>query len=96
MTSYQLFGKFLELRTKGLSQEEHCDQFFKWLHDDAKITSHREAIVEAVASRLSIMMPALYDQSVYTEPVAAAIGKKKSAAKAPPASEEAPSEMIEG
>lgn len=59
-TTYELLGKFLTLKGPGVSPVEHCDRFWFWLKSKG-ISSHRSAIVQAVAERIDFMMPGVYD-----------------------------------
>ena len=58
-TAYQLFGRFLTLKSAGCSAQEHCDAMWFWLQAKG-VSSHRSGIVQCLAEKLEIMMPGLY------------------------------------
>mmetsp|Transcript_1059 Transcript_1059/g.1341 ORF Transcript_1059/g.1341 Transcript_1059/m.1341 type:complete len:117 (+) Transcript_1059:196-546(+) len=61
-TTFQLIGKFLSLKGKGMSSKEHCDAM--WFYLQAKgINSYRAGIVHSIAERTNIMMPGIYESS---------------------------------
>ncbi len=49
-----------------VSSEEHCQKFWHWLQY-VGISSHRSAIVKAVAEKMNTMLPGIYDASAYDE-----------------------------
>ncbi len=51
-TTYQLIGKFLTLKGKGVSQAEHCDAMWFWLQARG-LDSHRAGIVHSIAEKVS-------------------------------------------
>jgi hypothetical protein len=59
-TTFELLGKYLMLRKKGMTPTEHCDRFWSWLKTK-HITSHKDAIVQACAERCNLMFPGIYD-----------------------------------
>jgi len=68
-TTYELFGKFLLIKSPGVLPVEHCDRFWFWLKGKG-IISHRAAIVQACAEKLNLMMPGLYDGNIiYTHEI---------------------------
>ena len=58
-TTYQLFGRFLTLKSKGASNSEHCDAMWFWLQGKG-VSSHRSGIVQCLVEKVEIMMPGLY------------------------------------
>jgi hypothetical protein len=69
--TYQLFGKYLML--KGPDTEEykvesveHAEKFWQYLKTRG-ITSHRSAIVKAVAEKAATFFTGIYDANIYEE-----------------------------
>ena len=69
--TYQLFGKYLML--KGPDSEghkvdslEHSEKFWQYLKTRG-ITSHRSAIVRAIAEKSSSFFPEIYDANLYAD-----------------------------
>ena len=60
-TTHQLIGKFLTLKSKGISQKEHCDAMWFWLQG-RKIDAFRAGIVRSVAEKCNIMIPGVYEE----------------------------------
>lgn len=66
INTYQLFGKFLTLKTNNQETKElidcphHCDKFWQWLKAKG-IDSHRSSIVMAIAEKTNTMIPGIYD-----------------------------------
>jgi Barrier to autointegration factor len=66
-TTYALFGKFLSMKTKDCGPIEHSERFFQWLV--ATLPRHsqfRSGIVQAVAEKLNISFPGVYDPDAYS------------------------------
>lgn len=70
--TYQLFGKFLMLKGPGDEPEievtpvEHAEKF--WYHlKNLGITSHRSAIVKAIAEKSATFFAGIYDANIYEE-----------------------------
>jgi len=68
---YQLFGKFLLLR--GPDEEghevddmEHTEKFWQWLKTTG-ISSHRSAIVRAIAEKSATFFTGIYDANEYAD-----------------------------
>jgi hypothetical protein len=61
-TPYQLLGKYLMLRDKGMTTQEHCDAFYAWLKDIG-ISSYRAGVVRAMAEKANSMMPGLFNEA---------------------------------
>lgn len=58
-TTYQLIGKFLSLKGKGIESKEHCDAM--WFYLQAKgVNSYRAGIVHSIAEKTNIMIPGIY------------------------------------
>lgn len=45
---------------------EHCEKFWYWLQDKG-ISSHRSAIVQAIAMKVNGLLPGVYDPALYDE-----------------------------
>ena len=52
-------GRFLTLKSKGASSQEHCDAMWYWLQGKG-VSAHRSGIVQCLVEKLEIMMPSLY------------------------------------
>jgi hypothetical protein len=50
----------------SVNSVEHCEKFWHWLQS-VGITSHRSAIVKAIAEKMNTMIPGIYDASVYDD-----------------------------
>ncbi|CAN0417172.1 unnamed protein product [Pylaiella littoralis] len=65
--TYQLIGMFLALRgpDKGddhqVDTKEHCEKFWNWLKSKG-INSNRSGIVTAIAEKVNIWIPGIYDE----------------------------------
>eukprot|EP00536_Pseudo-nitzschia_multiseries_P005384 jgi/Psemu1/285735/fgenesh1_pg.101_\ len=71
--TYQLFGKFLMLKGPGHDEDEievdsieHMEKFWHWLKNRG-ISSHRSAIVKAIAEKSATFFQGIYDPNVYDE-----------------------------
>ena len=71
--TYQLFGKFLMLKGPGHSEDEieidsmeHMEKFWHWLKNRG-ISSHRSAIVKAIAEKSATFFQGIYDVNAYDE-----------------------------
>ncbi|KAL7473249.1 hypothetical protein ACHAXS_014028 [Conticribra weissflogii] len=69
--TYQLIGKFLMLKgpdtdDRKVESYEHCEKFWYWLAAKG-ISSHRSAIVKAIAQKVNGIMPGVYDASLYDD-----------------------------
>jgi hypothetical protein len=53
-TVWQLFGKFLMLRTFGMSQPVHLQSFYDFLADVGSPPSHLNTVVQAIAAKMEI------------------------------------------
>lgn len=66
INTYQMFGKFLTLKSNNQETKEpidcphHCDKFWQWLKAKG-IDSHRSGIVMAIAEKTNTMIPGIYD-----------------------------------
>lgn len=63
-SQYQLLGAMLSCKHAGCSTVEMCDRFIHGLAATG-ITQRRDCIVEACAEKLNVMMPGLYDKSLF-------------------------------
>jgi hypothetical protein len=70
--TYQLFGKFLMLKGPGHEGEtmvepfEHTQKFWHFLKNRG-ISSHRSAIVKAIAEKASTFFGGIYDANAYDD-----------------------------
>ena len=64
-TTYQLFALFLGLKDKKVETVEHCDRFFYKLQEFGIAKVNITSIVEAVAQKLDISFPGLYDTEYF-------------------------------
>lgn len=70
--TYQLFGKFLMLKGPGHEGEimvepiEHTQKFWEFLKNRG-ISSHRSAIVRAIAEKSATFFGAIYDANDYED-----------------------------
>ena len=69
--TFQLVGKFLMLKGPDedghkVESNEHMQKFWHWLAEKG-ISSHRSAIVLAIAEKMNTMMPGIYDPSDYDD-----------------------------
>ena len=69
--TWQLIGKFLMLKGPDedghkVESNEHMQKFWHWLAEKG-ISSHRSAIVRAIAEKMNGMMPGIYDASDYVD-----------------------------
>lgn len=58
-TTYQLIGKYLSLRGKDMTSDEHVNAFWHYLKGKG-ISSYRSGIVLCIAEKVNIMIPGLY------------------------------------
>jgi hypothetical protein len=59
-TTYQLIGKFLSLKSKGMTPKDHMNAFWFYLQSRG-IDSHRSGIVLSIAQKVDLMMPGIAD-----------------------------------
>ena len=64
-TTYGLIGKYLSLKEEGVESVEHCDRFFFWLSNIGTAPGFRGSIVQAIAQKMDITFPGIYDASCY-------------------------------
>lgn len=57
-TTHQLIGKFLTLRGKGMTPQQHMDAFWFYLKERG-LSSHRAGIVDAIAQKVNVMIPGI-------------------------------------
>jgi len=69
-TTFQLMGKFLALKEHGVGSIEHADRFYYWLKDSKTAAGQRAGVVRAIAEKLNILNPGLYDRNLYEDLVA--------------------------
>lgn len=58
-TTYQLLGKFLSMRAKGMRTQEHCDLFVQWL-DDIGVAGQKHSITLCLAEKANQTMPGIF------------------------------------
>ena len=66
-TTYALFGKYLLMKQEDVASVEHCDRFFHWLESIGAPGGFRSSVVEAVARKMDITFPGIYDGEAYAE-----------------------------
>lgn len=59
-TAVQLLGVFLTLKRPGISVQEHCDAFLRFLKEKG-INSHRSGIVLAIAEKANTFVPGIFN-----------------------------------
>jgi hypothetical protein len=69
--TWQLMGKFLMLKGPDedghkVESNEHMQKFWHWMAEKG-ISSHRSAIVRAIAEKMNGMTPGIYDASDYVD-----------------------------
>ena len=64
-TTYGLFGKFLSLKEEGVGSVELCDRFYYWLGSIGIPPGSKGTITHAVAVKLEIHFPGIYDADAY-------------------------------
>ncbi|KAJ8613952.1 hypothetical protein CTAYLR_008796 [Chrysophaeum taylorii] len=64
LTVHQLLGKFLSFKGPDVTPTEHCDAFYHWLAAKG-VNSHRNNIVLAVAEKVEVFIPGVYDAAAY-------------------------------
>lgn len=63
-TVHQLIGKFLSFKGKGVTPTEHCDAFYLWLQAKG-VNAGRNNIVLAIAEKVEVFIPGVYDAAAY-------------------------------
>ena len=63
-TGYALVGIYLALAEPNTTQQSHCDRFVKFLHHHG-VKGNLHTICSAVANRVAIAFPAIYDKSYW-------------------------------
>ena len=64
-TTFELIGKYMSLKAQGVDSEDHCDRFFYWLKDIGTAAGYRSSVVQAIAQKMDITFPGIYDASCY-------------------------------
>lgn len=69
--TYQLFGKFLMLKGPDSVEHqvesfEHMEKFWHWLANK-EISSHRSAVVKAIAEKTATFFKDIYDANQYDD-----------------------------
>jgi hypothetical protein len=65
-STYSLIGKFMSLKEEGVGSVEHMDRCWFWLKSIGTPPGHRSCIIEALAQRMNMHFPGLYDEARYT------------------------------
>jgi|TARA_B110000902_G_C13819498_1_gene403125 hypothetical protein len=65
--TYQLMGKFLELKTNERTVCDHCNKFFEWLQL-CGVRTNRHNITKSIAEKMAIAFPKLYNESSFPKP----------------------------
>ena len=66
-TTFALFGKYLMLKEDlDVGPVELADRFYLWLQSTEFPGGHRAGVVQAIASKLNVSFPGLYDEAAYT------------------------------
>ena len=66
-TSFQLVAKFLSFKDKDVDSLLHCETFYQWLCELNTPKGFRAGIVHALAEKLNINFPGIYDASAYDD-----------------------------
>ena len=66
-STFQLIGKFLELRGPDMTSVENCNLFAMWLTQKGATGSSRNYIVRSIAEKCSAIMPGIFDVSEFPE-----------------------------
>ena len=66
-TSFQLVGKFLSFKDKDVDSLLHCETFYQWLCELNTPKGFRAGLVHALAEKMNINFPGIYDVSAYDE-----------------------------
>lgn len=64
-TTYQLMGKFLSFKDANVGPIEHADRFFYWLTRIGTVAGQRSSVVRAIAEKLHLQFPDIYDPDAY-------------------------------
>ena len=63
-SGYALIGIYLALKKVGVNSVEHQNAFLCWLHDH-KVISTAHTVVQAIAEKMHLTFPVLYDRTSY-------------------------------
>lgn len=66
-TSFQLVGKFLSFKDANVDSLLLCETFYQWLCELNTPKGFRAGIVHALAEKINICFPGIYDVSAYDE-----------------------------
>ena len=64
-TTFQLFGKYLELRELGIDSVNHAELFYNWVKTTKIAVTNRAALVRAIAEKSNILFPGIYNGDLY-------------------------------
>lgn len=64
-SSYALIGKYLLLQEEDTQPAELAQRFFLWLDSIDVHAGSRSSIVQAIAEKVNVKFPGLYDPSLY-------------------------------
>jgi hypothetical protein len=62
-TTYQLVGVFLRVCDKGMTTRQRTDAFWYYLQSIMVPGGTRSSIVQAIAEKVNIMIPGLYEET---------------------------------
>lgn len=68
LTTYQLIGKFLMGKSLGLSQQDHCNAFYRFLLSVGFFPIYASRVVQAIGMKADSIFPGVYDEDVLTAP----------------------------
>ena len=66
-TTFQLFGKYLELRELGIDSVNHAELFYNWVKTTKIAVTNRAALVRAIAEKSNILFPGIYNDKCHNE-----------------------------
>ena len=58
------------LRDKNMNTQQHCDAFYRWLRDEAKLPdkTNRHTIVRIISEKCNVLFPGIFkEDEVATE-----------------------------
>ena len=64
-STYALIGKFMSFKEEDVGSVEHMDRFWYWLDSIGTPARHRSCVVEALAERMNMHFPGLYEADRY-------------------------------
>ena len=64
-STHGLIGVFMSFKTAGVGPVEHVQRFYLWWCSLGVSAGHRAGVVHALAEKINISFPGLYDSSEY-------------------------------